>query len=412
MAEANGEFDMTRLSANALKILQELQKLVEGRKVVAGDPDTYVGYSVVLEAVGLQSLPGHTIGESLDAQGLGELATWIKAQGHPAATGLIVNKAEGTEGYNLPGKGYFKAFGKKPTDFAWWKQEIEQTLEFDWSGLITSIQREAHALSSKESALFVGMGDPQLHLNGNAKDASLVRERFAWWNLPKAVKPGDRVLIYVTEPVSAFVAVADVGGLAADLPVRERNEYFVPGSTYHLADVQELKPRVFLPQLKEQFPEWGFVRRPQAQRVRADVEEQLLALLGVGGSSTPPPSRHPGTELDLTPATRIVETIQRVERDSDKARKVKRLHDGVCQICASTIELPGGRRYAEACHIIPRGEDGPDEEYNILCLCPTCHVKLDYGAITVPTNIRTHPDHQISPQCIEWHKRKWGFDRQ
>lgn len=56
-----------------------------------------------------------------------------------------------------------------------------------------------------------------------------------------------------------------------------------------------------------------------------------------------------------------------------------------CQLCQHSVELQDGLRYAEAHHLQPLGSphDGPDIEGNVICLCPNCHVELDYGVRTL-----------------------------
>src|SRR5690606_26268428 len=49
----------------------------------------------------------------------------------------------------------------------------------------------------------------------------------------------------------------------------------------------------------------------------------------------------------------VTTTISRIIRDTNMSREIKALHHSRCQICGETINLPDGRRYAEAHHIIP-----------------------------------------------------------
>ncbi|MEU7730664.1 HNH endonuclease signature motif containing protein [Streptomyces sp. NPDC040724] len=51
-------------------------------------------------------------------------------------------------------------------------------------------------------------------------------------------------------------------------------------------------------------------------------------------------------------------------------------------MCAEVLVLPSPRhRYSEATHIRAREDNGPDIVENLLCLCPTCHVLFDAGAL-------------------------------
>ena len=80
-------------------------------------------------------------------------------------------------------------------------------------------------------------------------------------------------------------------------------------------------------------------------------------------------------------------TVQRRVRNTAVTQWIKELYDYRCQICGVRIETPGGP-YAEGAHIRPVGRphDGPDSPDNVLCLCPTCHVKLDRGVICFDGN--------------------------
>ena len=81
---------------------------------------------------------------------------------------------------------------------------------------------------------------------------------------------------------------------------------------------------------------------------------------------------------------RVVTTVQRLVRNTAKAQRVKEWHDFTCQVCGIRLETPAGP-YAESAHIRPLGapHHGPDEESNILCLCPNHHALFDLGAFTI-----------------------------
>lgn len=90
------------------------------------------------------------------------------------------------------------------------------------------------------------------------------------------------------------------------------------------------------------------------------------------------------TDINEPPATtRIETTIYRILRDTALSREVKIAQEFKCQLCAKTIQLGDGSFYAEAHHVKPLGRpyNGPDTKNNIICVCPTCHVLLDYKVI-------------------------------
>lgn len=100
-------------------------------------------------------------------------------------------------------------------------------------------------------------------------------------------------------------------------------------------------------------------------------------------------------------STRIETTTYRVLRDTALSREVKLAQQFKCQICAKTIQLRDGSFYAEAHHVKPMGSpyNGPDVKENIICVCPTCHVLLDYKVIKLDQSRIPN----VSPVFIEYH---------
>ncbi len=123
-------------------------------------------------------------------------------------------------------------------------------------------------------------------------------------------------------------------------------------------------------------------------------------------------SRHVAGEL-IRPAVDLVEapgraeyTILRVIRDTKLAVKVKELNSYLCQLCNISLEMPAGKLYAEAHHLKPLGapHNGPDVIENMVCVCPNCHAKLDYGAIRLKlTDVKTNEGHAIGQEYVEYH---------
>lgn len=58
-------------------------------------------------------------------------------------------------------------------------------------------------------------------------------------------------------------------------------------------------------------------------------------------------------------------------------------------MCGVRLEGAAGP-YAERAHIRPLGSphDGPDDESNILCLCPNHHALFDLGGVAVADDLR------------------------
>lgn len=99
-------------------------------------------------------------------------------------------------------------------------------------------------------------------------------------------------------------------------------------------------------------------------------------------------------------------SILRIIRDTVLTKKIKLLHENVCQMCGATIELPNGSRYSEAHHIIPLGRphNGPDSAENIIVVCLNHHAMLDLGSCNLDASaLRTKSGHRISSASVNYH---------
>lgn len=78
-------------------------------------------------------------------------------------------------------------------------------------------------------------------------------------------------------------------------------------------------------------------------------------------------------------------TISRRIRDSNVARRIKKLYGHRCQVCDLTIPGVGGGLYSEGAHVRPLGRPhlGQDVPSNLLCLCPNHHTQLDIGGMVI-----------------------------
>lgn len=120
---------------------------------------------------------------------------------------------------------------------------------------------------------------------------------------------------------------------------------------------------------------------------------------------------------------RTLTTVQRIVRSTALAIQVKELHGHECQVCGFRLDTPAGP-YAEGAHLRPLGRphDGPDALDNILCLCPTDHVRLDHGAIVLTDELeivetatretvgrlRIHPAHTVNLGHVAYHRARFG----
>jgi HNH endonuclease len=255
------------------KLLDWLVLVLHG--VSPGATGTYVGYGQTLDALRLKRLVGKKDGESLQAQGLNNLADWTKETKKPAITGLIIDRKK-----DRPGNGYFELFGKATSDREWWHNEVGQSKNFNWLPYVSLIAAQ---------------------------------------ELTHTPTPADE-------------------------------DEAPPDDTPKSFDTRDL--------------------------------------------SLPP---------------RVLVEVYRTLRDTELVRRIKRIHENVCQICGQTTELFGGKLYSEGHHIKPLGLSygGLDTEGNILCVCPTCHVQLDYGAIQIDLQEpRKDPRHEVDELMVAYHNEK------
>jgi len=111
------------------------------------------------------------------------------------------------------------------------------------------------------------------------------------------------------------------------------------------------------------------------------------------------------TDIGLpTIAGRVDQRISRIIRDTFLSSELKLLYEHSCQLCERTIPL-FGRDYSEAHHIRPLGSphDGEDARRNLVCVCPNCHVLLDFAAIPLALSSFKILRHHISSESIAYH---------
>ena len=110
---------------------------------------------------------------------------------------------------------------------------------------------------------------------------------------------------------------------------------------------------------------------------------------------------------DINPPSqpeRVVQRVSRIIRDTAISSELKLLYDHSCQICGTSITLCG-RNYSEAHHIKPLGKphDGEDTRDNLICVCPNCHVILDYAAIPLQIDLLKTLKHNIKSSNVTYH---------
>jgi hypothetical protein len=147
--------------------------------------------------------------------------------------------------------------------------------------------------------------------------------------------------------------------------------------------------------------------------VNDNVAEILFEISGV---EITPPDGNKGTGEKGT--KRVDTLISRIVRNTKKSQNVKNLYSHSCQVCGIQLNTSNGP-YAEGAHVIPLGRphNGPDEESNILCLCPNHHVLLDSLSFSVSENgeligfdgnLTINSNHKISKASLVWHQKMYN----
>lgn len=145
------------------------------------------------------------------------------------------------------------------------------------------------------------------------------------------------------------------------------------------------------------------------------------------GEVAKPQPVSPGADADTDFEAQVRHTVtyERLRRDSKVVRTVKDLYGNTCQICQTRLVVsPGGEAYSEAAHIqaLGRPHDGPDEVWNVLCLCPNCHALFDRGALQLTDGfdvidgltqkfvgaLQRVKEHEIRVDCVRLHRARWA----
>lgn len=128
--------------------------------------------------------------------------------------------------------------------------------------------------------------------------------------------------------------------------------------------------------IDEQYPDWlgfKFVLRPVW--VPDAVDE------AANGVDDDPDELAKDAKLGLPPERQqVVREI--IKRNKKLAEDRKRATNYSCEVCQSHSDwtTAKGNPYVEAHHIIPLGDDGFDDESNLIIVCADCHRRLHYAA--------------------------------
>ncbi|MEX5305207.1 YDG/SRA domain-containing protein [Kocuria sp. CPCC 205258] len=134
--------------------------------------------------------------------------------------------------------------------------------------------------------------------------------------------------------------------------------------------------------------------------------------------STPPPSASSPIRSETSGSS--------IERFTAVAAWVKKIYGGTCQFCRTRVTLSGDLNYSEGAHIRPLAypHNGTDTADNMLCLCPTCHVRFNRLTLYLDEDLRVHdlttsnvryarqilvhPSHDLDTESLAYHRRLTG----
>lgn len=138
------------------------------------------------------------------------------------------------------------------------------------------------------------------------------------------------------------------------------------------------------------------------------AEKLAYYAAALGDGSALPESKTPFSDPEAVRRRELLSS--QIVRNSAHAQKIKALYKGHCQLCGEAIRLPDGRIYSEAHHIQALGgiEPGPDNPENMLCVCPNCHVKLDYAIIPLDkVELKRGSKHRINQKYLDYHNARY-----
>lgn len=107
----------------------------------------------------------------------------------------------------------------------------------------------------------------------------------------------------------------------------------------------------------------------------------------------------------LETARRIRREIEAILRDQKLVDEIKRKYNNTCQICGLQLIIGKNKYYSEVHHIWPLGKphNGPDTLDNMICVCPNCHILLDYKVMFLSEEKLSKIMHDMSEENIIYH---------
>lgn len=111
-------------------------------------------------------------------------------------------------------------------------------------------------------------------------------------------------------------------------------------------------------------------------------EQQLIKRLSLPGTKEQGQSLDAINDLETDSVEKITTSTTIYSRDRYIREAVLKHAQGKCEYCKKAgFDLPNGRKYLEAHHIIALAKNGPDRLTNLIALCANHHREAHYGAL-------------------------------
>lgn len=102
---------------------------------------------------------------------------------------------------------------------------------------------------------------------------------------------------------------------------------------------------------------------------------------------------------------RKIRQLEIIVRNLSLVKSLKGIYENTCQICKTKLQISKDLYYSEIHHIRPLGipHNGPDKLENMICVCPNCHVLLDFGVIRLNRSLLKVLKHKIEDEYISYY---------
>ena len=245
----------------------------------------------------------------------------------------------------------------------------------------------------------------------DAKYLSIARECVGDWIIYREPRDnGGSMAYFAAAYVAAIVADDEVSGhsyaLISDYAPFDAEVPFQTNGRYEEEILRELPVR----------GSTGLTIRGRSMRSLGEDDFANIVLKGL----RPTLSLENAVRLGLAPATigealgahsldapfekaRRVEQllINRAVRDASFRHRILRAYDDTCAVTGLRIINGGGRAEAQAAHIVPVADGGPDIEQNGIALCGTAHWLFDRHLITIGENWELLVAHNRLPERMQ-----------